>query len=217
MKNTFNWGVIGCGRIAHKFADDIQAISGASIHAVATRSLAKAKDFAKLYNAPHALDSYEALLEIEGLDVVYIATPHVLHAENSIMCLKAKIPVLCEKPLAMNTRQVQQMIVAARANETFLMEALGTRYLPSIAKTLELIKSGEIGDLNSVNADFGFAAEYNPEGRLFNRDLGGGALLDIGIYPLFLALLLFGKPEHINANATFGTTGGTVKLTDLRA
>lgn len=206
MKNTFNWGVIGCGRIAHKFADDIQAISGASIHAVATRSLAKAKDFAKLYNAPHALDSYEALLETEGLDVVYIATPHVLHAENAIMCLNAKMPVLCEKPLAMNAREVSQMIAAAEANNTFLMEALWTRFMPPINKALEIIRAGEIGELNSVKADFGFAAEYKPEGRLFDPALGGGSLLDIGIYPVFLSLLLFGQPEQIDARAIIGPT-----------
>ncbi len=206
MKKTFNWGIIGCGRIAHKFADDIQTIPGASIHAVATRSLDKARDFAKTYNAEHALDSYEALLRVAGLDAVYIATPHVLHAENAIMVLNAKIPVLCEKPLAMNAREVSQMLAAAKANNTFLMEALWTRFMPPINKALELIESGAIGELNSVKADFGFAAEFKPEGRLFNPALGGGSLLDIGIYPVFLALLLFGKPEQIDARAILGPT-----------
>jgi predicted dehydrogenase len=206
VKKTFKWGIIGCGRIAHKFADDIQAIAGASIYAVATRSLDKAKDFAKAYNAPHALDSYEALLKVEYLDAIYIATPHVLHAENAIMCLNAKIPVLCEKPLAMNAREVSQMIAAAEANNTFLMEALWTRFMPPVNKALELIQAGEIGELHSVKADFGFAAEFKPGGRLFDTALGGGSLLDIGIYPVFLALLLFGKPEHIDARAILGPT-----------
>ena len=120
MKKVFNWGIIGCGRIAHKFADDIQTIAGASICAVATRSLDKARDFAKTYNAAHALDSYEALLRVEGLDAVYIATPHVLHAENAIMALNAKIPVLCEKPLAMNAREVSQMMAAGRVDNAVL-------------------------------------------------------------------------------------------------
>lgn len=144
-------------------------------------------DFAKTYNAPHTLDSYQALLKVEDVDAIYIATPHVLHAENAIMCLKAKKPVLCEKPLAMNARQVSQMIAAAEANNTFLMEALWTRFMPPINKVLELIQAGEIGELHSVKADFGFAAEFKPEGRLFDPALGGGSLLDIGIYPVFLA------------------------------
>ncbi len=206
MKNTFNWGIIGCGRIAHKFARDIQTIDGARIYAVATRSLDKAKVFAQAYDAPHALDSYEALLEVEGLDAVYIATPHVLHAENAIMALNAKMAVLCEKPLAMNAREVMQMIAAAEANNTFLMEALWTRFMPPVNKALELIQAGEIGELHSVKADFGFAAEFKPECRLFDPALGGGSLLDIGIYPVFLALLLFGKPEQIDAMAVLGPT-----------
>jgi predicted dehydrogenase len=207
MKKTFNWGIIGCGRIAHKFAKDIQTIPGAAIHAVATRSLANAKNFAHAYKAVHALDSFEELLRVEGLDAVYIATPHVLHAENAIMALNAKMPVLCEKPLAMNAREVTQMIAAARANNTFLMEALWTRFMPPVNKAIELIEAGKIGELNCVKADFGFAAEFKPEGRLFNPALGGGSLLDIGIYPVFLALLLFGKPEKIDARAILGTTG----------
>jgi len=152
------------------------------------------------------LDSYEALLGVKGLDAIYIATPHVLHAENAIMCLNTKIPVLCEKPLAMNSREVSQMIASAEANNTFLMEALWTRFMPPINKVLKLIAAGEIGELISVNADFGFAANFNPEGLLFDPALGGGSLLDIGIYPVFLALLLFGKPEHIEASAIPGST-----------
>ena len=206
MKKTFNWGIIGCGRIAHKFASDIQTIADAGIYAVATRSLDKAKDFAKAHDAPHALNSYEALLQVEDLDAVYIATPHVLHAENTIMALNAKMPVLCEKPLAMNAREVSQMIAAAEANDTFLMEALWTRFMPPINKVLEIIESGEIGELHSVKADFGFAAEFKPEGRLFDPALGGGSLLDIGIYPVFLALLLLGKPEQVDARAVLGPT-----------
>jgi len=207
MKKTFNWGIIGCGRIAYKFSKDIQTIAGAAIHAVATRSLANAENFAQIHNAAHALDSFDNLLRLEDLDAVYIATPHILHAENAIMALKAKVPVLCEKPLAMNAREASQMIAAARASNTFLMEALWTRFMPPVSKALELIEAGEIGELNFVKADFGFAAEFIPEGRLFNPTLGGGSLLDVGIYPVFLALLLFGKPEKIDARAILGPTG----------
>jgi predicted dehydrogenase len=207
VKKTFNWGVIGCGKIAQVFATDVQTIPGADIYAVASRSLEKAERFAQANGTAIAVGSYKALLEIEELDAVYVATPHVFHAENSIMCLNAKIPVLCEKPLAMDARQVRQMIAAAKFNDTFLMEAMWTRFMPPVGKALEIINSGVIGELNSVKADFGFAANFNPEHRLFNPALGGGSLLDIGIYPVFLAILLFGKPQQIDAEAVLGKTG----------
>jgi len=203
----FNWAILGAGRIAHKFAKDIASIEGARIYAVASKSMERASTFAEAYDAPHALDSYEALCDLEGVDAVYIATRHIYHAENAIMCLKAGLPVLCEKPFAMNTQQVSQMISAARTHDTYLMEAFWTRFLPHMKKVLALIESGAIGEVKSLKADFGFKANYDPEGRLFNKALGGGSLLDIGVYPLFLSLLLFGKPDSIKASALFGETG----------
>lgn len=204
---TYNWGIIGLGRIAHKFAKDLQVAEHMKLHAVASRSEERAKQFAEQYNAPHYYDSYEALMDCPDLDVVYIATPHHAHHTCAIMCLNHKIPVLCEKPFAMNSEQVAQMIETARANDTFLMEALWTRFLPTTLEILQLIEADTIGKVLSVKADFGFNAPYNPESRLFNPELGGGALLDIGIYPVFLALLVLGKPDQIKAMASFGTTG----------
>lgn len=207
MDNILHWGIIAPGRIAHKFAQDLQLAEGNRLHAVASRSLQRAQDFAAQYGARHALGSYEEMTGCPGLDVVYVASPHTSHLEHTLLCLKNKIPVLCEKPLAMNARQVRQMIAAARANETFLMEALWTRFIPAFEKALEMVQEGVIGRLKSMRADFGFKANFPPEHRLFNRALGGGALLDVGIYPVFAALAFLGKPATVKALAIFGKTG----------
>ena len=205
-KKNFRWGIIGLGKIAHKFAQSIAVLEKANIYAVASRTPKKAKDFARQYNVEFSYTSYEDLMHCDGIDAIYIATPHILHFENTMLCLHHEIPVLCEKPFAMNNRQVQKMIALAKANNTFLMEALWTRFLPSIEKTLELIANDVIGEVHTVKADFGFKGVFDPQGRVFNNALGGGSLLDIGIYPLFLALLIFGKPNNIQASAIIGKT-----------
>lgn len=202
-----NWGIIGMGRIARKFANDLKLVPNAKLHAVASQSLERAQAFAKEFGAPHAFGTYDEIVTCPDLDVVYIATPHVQHCENTLLCLRHNIPVLCEKPFAMNLEETQKMVMTARENQTFLMEAIWTRFIPTIVKTLELIDSGAIGEVISVKADFGFKAPFDPDGRLFNRNLGGGSLLDIGIYPAFLALLVLGKPNKIKAFASIGPTG----------
>ncbi len=208
MQKTINWGIIGVGKIAEKFATDLKAVSNAQLLAVASSSsLDRAKDFAERYNAPYFYDSYESIFQTPDLDVIYIATPHTLHAQNTLLCLKHKMPVLCEKPFAMNLKQVQRMVEAARENDTFLMEAMWTRFIPAIQKTIDLIAENRIGKVKSVHADFGFAAPHLPEKRLLNPALGGGALLDIGIYPAYLSLLILGYPSDIQAISNFGSTG----------
>ena len=184
----------------------MQLLKNARIHAVASRSESKAADFAKQYQVPHHYGSYVEILKCPDLDIVYIATPHNSHCENTIMCLEHQLAVLCEKPLAINAAEVGRMISLAKFQKTYLMEALWTRFLPSTRKMLELIESGVIGDLVSLRADFGFNAPFDPKGRLFNHHLGGGALLDVGIYPVFLSLLLFGRPQELKALATIGKT-----------
>jgi predicted dehydrogenase len=208
MKKNINWGIIGIGRIAEKFATDLKSVKNAQIIAVASASsLERAKDFAERYNASYFYDSYESIFQTPDLDAIYIATPHTSHAENAILCLKHKVPVLCEKPFAMNLKQVQKMVEVARENDTFLMEAMWTRFIPAINKTLDLIAEGRIGKVRSVHADFGFNAPFLPERRLLNPALGGGALLDIGIYPAYLSLLLLGYPSDIQAVSNFRSTG----------
>lgn len=207
MVNTFRWGIIGAGRIARKFAADLKTLKHTRLTAVASRDQERAQTFADEFKASFAFGTYEEILDCPEVDAIYVATRHPGHAAATIMCLERGIPVLCEKPFAMNTGEVQQMISAARQSDTFLMEAIWTRFLPTTRKALQWIEEGRIGEVQSVKADFGFKAERNLEGRLYNKELGGGSLLDIGIYPTFLALLLLGKPKDILAHGVLGSTG----------
>ncbi|MEY3369317.1 MAG: hypothetical protein RI973_2472 [Bacteroidota bacterium] len=207
MKEQINWGIIAPGRIARKFAHDLQLAEGARLHAVASRSLERARAFAGEFGAHHAYGSYEEMLDCPDLDVVYVASPHSGHLEHTLMCLEQKIPVLCEKPLAMSAGQARRMVEAARANGTFLMEAIWTRFIPAFEEALELLNGGIIGPLRTIRADFGFRAEFPPEHRVFNLALGGGSLLDVGIYPVYLALQCWGRPETVKAVASFGQSG----------
>lgn len=206
MARPFHWGVLGPGKISRKFVQDILGLENTRLHAVASRSQERADAYAQEFGATYAYGSYKELVNCPELDAVYIATPHVFHYENTLLCLKNRIPVLCEKPFAMNARQVEEMIATARQHDTFLMEAMWSRFLPTILRALEIIKAGTIGEVVSVKADFGFKAPYDVNNRLYNQALGGGSLLDIGIYPVFLALLLFGYPDEIKALARIGKT-----------
>ncbi|WP_254244808.1 Gfo/Idh/MocA family protein [Hymenobacter sp. BRD67] len=170
---TFNWAILGLGTIAHKFAQDLALVPQARLHAVASRSLAKAQAFAATYGVPHAVGSYEALLALPDLDVVYIATPHSEHHAHALLCLRAGLPVLCEKAFARSASQAQEMIEAAQRRGVFLMEAFWTRFFPAIGQALEVVRAGAIGEVKHLVADFGFASEYNPTGRLFNPALAG--------------------------------------------
>ncbi len=207
QEKVIKWGLLGCGKIAHKFAEDLGTIPNAVLHAVASRDLKKAKDFGKLYNVYVCYGSYKELANNPDIDVVYIATPHVFHCENTLMCLNHQKAVLCEKPFAMNKTQVEEMIATAKKNQVFLMEALWTHFLPHYQYVLDMIKSKELGEAKTLRADFGFASTFDSEGRLFNQKLGGGSLLDVGIYPLFAALTMLGYPKKLNAKATIGKTG----------
>lgn len=203
----YNWGIIGTGSISHLFAQGLKDASGANLYCIGSRSRQKAEDFAKCYNIPVAYGSYEELAEDPQVQIVYIGTPNSLHCDNSVLCLQKKKAVLCEKPFALNTAQVEKMIHHAQENHCFLMEALWSRFLPSIQKVQWLIDNKVVGDPICIKADFGFLADYNEESRLFNPLLGGGSLLDIGIYPVFLSFLLFGYPDEISSHAVMASTG----------
>ena len=207
MKRSINWAILGPGKIAHKFADAFRSVPDAKLYAIASRDTARGKEFAAKFKVPKTYDTYEALVADPGVDIVYIATPHPFHYEQTLLCLNHKKAVLCEKPLTMSLGNASEMISLARSNGTFLMEAMWSRFFPATIKTLELIRAGAIGEIKFLHADFGFAAPYNPEGRVFNLKLGGGAQLDVGVYPMFLALLIFGKPEKIQALAHRAPTG----------
>jgi predicted dehydrogenase len=207
MNKVYNWGILAPGKIAHKFADGLKVLPRANLKAVGSRNLQKAREFADQYGATHSYGSYQELAADPEIDIIYIATPHAFHMENALMCLQHKKAVLCEKPLAMNSAQVKRMIAETKANNCFLMEALWSRFLPHIVKTKDLIDQGTIGKVEHIAIDFGFKANYDPESRLFNPDLGGGALLDIGIYPLFFARYLMGTPQGVKADVELASTG----------
>ncbi|SHF58642.1 Predicted dehydrogenase [Salegentibacter echinorum] len=201
------WGIIGLGKIAGKFATDLKEVEHAELYAVASRSQLKAKDFAQKHGATNFYSNYEAMLKDENLDVVYIATPHVFHHAQALICLEYKKAVLCEKPFAMNRQQVEEMIAKAKDENVFLMEALWTQFLPHFKAVMEIIESKKYGAIKSLEANFGFDAAIDLEKRLYNKSLGGGSLLDIGIYPIFMALSALGMPENIKAKGKFYETG----------
>ncbi|RTE52181.1 gfo/Idh/MocA family oxidoreductase [Arenibacter aquaticus] len=212
MSQKLRWGIIGLGNIAHHFVKDLALVKDASISAVASRSMDKAKAFAEEYNVHFAFDSYNDLLESQEVDVVYIATPHTFHSELAILAMTHKKHVLCEKPMGVNAEEVKKMISASQENGVFLMEALWSRFNPSIVKVKDLIDQGEIGPLAYIHADFAFyALDRDLKGRVLNPKLGGGSLLDIGIYPIFLSYLLLGKPKSILSTSHFHSNGAEVQ------
>jgi predicted dehydrogenase len=214
LKNRkIRWGIIGLVNIANKFATDLLTVKDAELYAVASRTKQKAENFADKYQATKAYSSYEALVDDKNIDAVYIATPHSLHKENVLLCLEQGIAVLCEKPFAMNTDEVNSMIAAATAHKTLLMEGLWTYFLPHYNFVLAELNSKKYGNLLKVEADFGFIKTFDESSRVFNKSLGGGSLLDIGIYPIFAALSTLGVPEKIAANATFFDNGADSSCT----
>jgi len=208
MKEKIRWGIVGLGNIAQKFADDLKLITNGELTAVASRDIKKAKHFGALNNAKNAFGSYQELFNCKDVDVVYIATPHTSHAELSIKAMKQGRNVLCEKPMGINRDEVERMTAVARENNVFLMEALWSRFNPSIRKVKDLTGSGAIGDIAYLHADFAFyALDRDENGRLLNPALAGGSLLDIGIYPIFLAYLILGYPEKILVSSKIYKTG----------
>lgn len=205
--DSVRWGIIGTGWIADKMAEALTVVEHARLAAVGSRTKEKARDFASRHRIGTAYGSYEEVAADPGIDVVFIGTPHPMHCANTLMCLNNGKAVLCEKPFAMNEKEVLQMISTARQHDLFLMEAFWTRFLPSIGKLLELIASGVLGDVRHIKSDFGVSRPFDPNHRMFNKALGGGSLLDIGIYPVFLTLLLWGEPDRISCVPHFGPTG----------
>jgi predicted dehydrogenase len=197
------WGIIGLGKIAHKFATDLLTVEDAELYAVASRTREKADEFSEKYGAAKAYDDYSDLAHDSNVDAVYIASPHSFHKENTMLCLKNGIAVLCEKPFAMNAKEVHEMIDCAKANNVLLMEALWTYFLPHYNYVLDLISKETYGKILKLEADFGFRQEFDESNRVIKKSLGGGSLLDIGIYPIFAALTTLGSPDTIEAQATF--------------
>jgi len=203
---AIRWGILGTGGISRVFAQALGQTPGARLVAVGSRSIEQAQAFGSEFGAA-AYGSYRALVEAPEVDIVYIGTPHTTHAEHALLALGAGKAVLCEKPFAMNLGQAAQVVGLARSRKLFLMEAMWTRFLPALAEARRLVASGAIGEVALVQADFGVAATRDPAHRVNRRDLGGGALLDLGIYPLSLACALLGPVESVRAEAVLGETG----------
>ncbi|MGK0411878.1 MAG: putative dehydrogenase [Polaribacter sp.] len=206
-KKTVKWGIIGLGKIANKFATDLANVENTELVAVASRNQGKTDYFAQKFHVKKTYNSYAALAKDAEVDAVYIATPHSFHKQHSILCLQHKKAVLCEKPFAMNAQEVAEMIAVAKENDTLLMEALWTYFLPHFNQVLALVENDTYGKLKNLEADFGFYMPYNTESRVFRKEVGGGSLLDIGIYPIFAALSVLGVPNNIEASATFFENG----------
>jgi len=203
----YNWAILGCGHIANKFASDLKLLPNAHLYAAASRNIQNANDFKNKYGFEVAYGSYNEMVNDPKVDAVYIATPHSHHREHTILCLNHKKAVLCEKAFAINKNEVLEMIACAKENNTFLMEAFWTMFQPSFIKAMEILKSGELGKLHIVRSDFAFNAPFIEEKRLYNINLGGGSLLDIGLYPVFAALTSLGKPKIVKTFAHFSSTG----------
>ena len=211
MNKSINWGILGLGNIAHQFVKDALLVREANVVAAASRSLDKAAAFCEQYQIPKAYGNYADLITDESIDILYIATPHHNHALWTMAAMNAGKHVLCEKPLAVNQQQVDYMIKSAKSNKVFLMEAFWSRFNPSIQSCLAKIQAGEIGSVNYVNADFSFFRDDPPDSRMLNMDLAGGSLLDMGVYPIFLAYVLFGRPKEVLAAAHFHDTGADLQ------
>jgi predicted dehydrogenase len=207
MTNTVRWGILGTGRIARDFATALRDTPGATLAAVASRERATAETFADEFGIPLRLAGYDSLAACADVDLVYIGTPHAMHAENALAMLAGGKGVLCEKPFALNRAQAEQVVALARSRRVFLMEAMWTRFMPALAEAERILASGVLGEVSQASADFGFAATGGPEARLFNPALGGGALLDVGIYPLSITAYLLGAVDAVRAQAELGPTG----------
>lgn len=205
---TIKWGILGPGWISSKFAKDLAFAAGAELVAVGGRSLEKSERFAKEFNIPRAYGSVDELAQDADVDIVYVGTLHPIHKENVLALLRAGKAVLCEKPFTMNAAEAKEIIDLAREKKVFLMEAMWTRFLPPIRKIMEWIADDKIGEVRLVKADFGFNIGWAPQSRLLDPALGGGALLDAGIYPVSFASLIYGEaPAKIMSSARIGETG----------
>lgn len=202
------WGILGTGAIAAKFAAGLAVVDDAEVVAVGSRTRAGAEAFGAAHGIPRRHGSYAELAADPGVDVVYVATPHPMHRDDTLACLDAGPAVLCEKPLAMNAAQGRAMFDRARARGTFLLEAMWTRFLPAMVELRRMQDAGELGDVRLLSCDFGFRADFDPRSRLFDPVLGGGALLDVGVYCVALARMLFRRPPaQLAGVAHFGATG----------
>jgi predicted dehydrogenase len=207
MGDVIRWGILGCGRIARKFASDLKLVQNAALVAVGSRTRDAAEAFSREFPVAHLHDSYEALAANPEVDVIYVSSPHGLHHEHTLLCLEHSKAVLCEKAFAINLRQAREMVDMAKKKKVFLMEALWTKFTPHFNTVQQMIWEGKIGQVRSMLVNFGFVPQPPIPYRLYEKALGGGTLLDIGIYNVFMALSVLGRPDSIEASMTPAHTG----------
>lgn len=207
MSKKIKWGIIGLGDIAHKFAEGLSFVDNAVLIGVASSSKQRAKEFALQHSAKFAFAGYEQLAASQEVDVVYIASYTSMHYEHAMLCLENGKHVLCEKPLTTSVAQSKELFELARSKNLFFMEALWTRFMPSVYFLEEITRKKTFGNIKHVDISFGVELQYDPENRFFNPELGGGALYDIGIYPIFLNQLLLGTPDESTAKVAYSDTG----------
>jgi predicted dehydrogenase len=201
------WGILATGWIAKSFTEDLKLLPGAIVAAVGSRSQESAERFAATHAIPRAHGSWAALADDPEVDVVYVATPHPAHFAATKLCLEAGKAVLCEKPFTLDRESTAALVDLARSRDLFLMEAMWTRANPAIRRVAELVADGAIGEVTSVYADFGIQGPFDPTHRIRSLELGGGALLDLGVYPITLAHLLLGVPDEIRSWAKLNPEG----------
>jgi predicted dehydrogenase len=207
MQRKYKWGILAPGKMSAKFTRGLQLLERAELYAVASRDAARANAFAREFGFRKAYGSYEELAADPVVDIIYIASPHSHHAEHALMCLKNKKAVVCEKAFTLNSRDAAMVIAEAARQDVFLMEALWPPFQPVYIKAKQVLAGGAPGKILHLNARFSFRAPRDPSDRKFNLSLGGGSLLDIGIYPVIDALMFMGVPDEISAKAYFGPTG----------
>lgn len=209
MKEKIRWGILGCGRIARSFAESLKHVPDAELTAVASKTKSKGLEFARTFNVEYCYDNYLDLIKNQSVDVVYVATTHNDHYETCTLCIENKKPVLCEKPFTVNAKQAKGLIALARENKVFLMEAMWTRFLPCVKEIDSIISNGTIGDIKMFKGDFGIGAkgsESCPK-YYFDPNLAGGALLDLGVYPVSFSRMVFKKsPDKIETCGYIGDT-----------
>ena len=208
MRRKIRFGIIGAGRIAQKFATGLGFVEDAQLVAIASRSLENADLFADMFNIEKRYGSYEELAKDADIDVVYISTPNALHKEHTILCLENKKAVICEKPFGASKAEVEEMIQVAKNNGVFLMEAMWTRFFPVVKAVTEWVDQGVIGNVKMIKGDFGFKSTSGYGDIRFNKALAGGSLMDVGIYPVSFASMIYNaQPTDIKAIAHIGQTG----------
>lgn len=207
IMKAYNWGILGTGNIAHKFTRALILLDNAHPYAVGSRDAEKAAKFASEYRMTRSFGSYEEMVADPGVEIVYISSPHTEHLEHTLLALRNGKHVVCEKPMSVNASEVNIMVEEARKQGLFLMEALWPPFQPSYIKADEILKSGKMGRLLHMRGKFAFISPYDPELRTYNLKLGGGSLLDIGIYPIMDILRYMGEPESILAASVLSPTG----------